>query len=777
MSERDFVLAEANGAAQRASLWTRPGAGVVSALKSTCKFGLVSSISFAALALATGVAAAQDSGEEANAGSGSDEIVVVAQRREENLQDVPISIQALSSDMLEAANIDDAISLGLYIPGLEINASNGAATTYLRGIGTDNAVSGAESPVAYYVDGVYVASPAAALFTLNNVERVEVLRGPQGTLFGRNASGGVIQIITRAPDQDFGGEVSLGYGNYNTLEGSLYATAGVSDRLATDLAVSFRDQGDGYGDNPTLGTDVYATDNWAVRNTWLYRGDATDVRFSLSATETETDIGSRVVPAGNSILLAGETNQGGLTFFGGIPDQGANISTWDTALTINHRFDGFDLVSITSFQHAENQYIASADSSAAALLRIAADEFNDTFTQEFQLLGETQSGDWIAGFYYFTNDAGYDSFNTLLATPALISISNIAASQETNSYAVYGQLTQNLSDRLRGTLGLRYTLDEREFSGTNVVPTSGGPVVLTVPANNQSTDDDALTWRLALDYDFSDAIMGYVSYNRGFKSGQFAVNAFTTPPVDSEILDAFEVGLKSELFDHRLRLNVAAFYYDYQSLQSQVVVGTTPTIVNAGDAVIQGIDVDFNARLSDQFRVFGGVSILDSESQDYPNPPSFVPNNPSGPAPNGITLPLGPGGSLVQVGAPGSGNAPGTLLNARGNSLPLAPELTATLGASYTVETSSSGAFEFNANLAYNDGFFFEFENRAAQDAYTIFGASLNWTSPTERFGVSLWGANLTDEEYFTGGTSYAFGDFGFPAAPATYGVTLRAGF
>jgi iron complex outermembrane receptor protein len=692
-------------------------------------------------------------------------IVVTAQRREERLQDIPIAVNAPSGELLQQTGVLDTRSLAVLVPNLEVGYVNQSAILFLRGVGTQNTLPGVEPSVATYVDGVYFPSPAGALFYYNNIDRIEVLKGPQGTLFGRNATGGVIHVITKDPGDQPELRGSLGYDNHDTVEISAYGSMPISNALAADLAVYYRDQGEGYGTNGNTGEDVMYVDTLSLRSKWVLDLDRTRATAIFNYIETQTDLGAYRVPYEDTVLFSGQTNQGFYTSFTNVPDPDANTDTLNGSFELRHDLGATELVSITAYTDLNTRFAAIADGSSAAAVQLPVEVNSKTFTQELQLIGSAGRLDWIVGAYYFNDKTSADRFETIIFNGAL-TVSDLVAQQRTESLAGFGQVTFAATDQLNLTAGLRYTQDWRDYraSQRNFVPPAGSRPndLSTYPLTqvDEETSEGQLTWRLAASYELAPDVLGYVSWNRGFKSGQFTINEPLNDPIVSETIDAYEIGLKSELLDRKLRLNIAGFYYNYRDLQAQQVIGTTPITVNAGDAEIYGLDVDFEAVLTQELTLFGGLGIVEGEYKNFDNAIGFVPNV----APAGIP---GPPGAV-----PGSGNR-SVIVDASGNSITSAADVTLNVGARY-LRSTSAGDFGLTAVVNHRGESFYNFNNSVSAGPYTIVNGSIDWTSPNGRIGASLWVENLFDEEYVLRVESFGFGNFATPARPVTYGIRLR---
>jgi iron complex outermembrane receptor protein len=708
------------------------------------RFFLAATASLLALTAGLDRASAQSTEAPPNqspAASGAlQEVIVTAQKRSERLQDVPIAVSAITADTALAQGIKDTTDLSEAIPGLEMYPQNVQMSPYIRGIGNKNTSPGDESAAAIYVDGVYIADMAAGMFSLNNIDRVEVLKGPQGTLFGRNAAAGVIQIVTRDPQQTPSMDASVGYGNYNTVESSLYATTGITDKLAADIAVYGMNQGSGWGTNLATGKDAFYGYEVALRSKWQLSLDDTTVTATV-----DYDRSRPIVPPAFTAPIAGHPYAGGVTFQG-FYNTDSNIDVYgDTrqvgsSLQIKQDLKWAELVSITSYRDVRSVYNIDSDGTPALLQEATLYQPDTAWTQEVQLVSPSDSKvKWIAGFFYYNDDAAY----TPLALQVKTTKINISDDQTSQSYAAFGQATVPvINDANNITLGLRYTIDDRHIDGGETV---NGKTALTA---DQSANFDKVTWRLSYDHHFTDDILGYVENSSGFKSGVFNTVAPNTPAVHPEIVDDYEIGFKSEFFNHTLRANVAAFYDEIRDMQLQVSAPGGTILLNAAQAAIKGFDLDMEANPISHLSLTGGVEYLDSYYTSFPGAAYFNP--------------IVGGGNVQAVG------------NATGNALINAPRWTFNLSAQYSIPTEV-GDFRLALSDYFNSGYVFDQQARLRQPQFNLVNSSVDWAAPRGNWGVRLWAKNLTDVRYYSNIIPQVFGDTTTPAPPRTFGVTLTA--
>ncbi|WP_313807894.1 TonB-dependent receptor [Sphingobium sp.] len=701
-------------------------------------------IASAASAQETSAAPSADSaGSAVQAQGGVEDIVVVAQRRSERLQEVPIAITALTSKALEVSGVTTTTSLQNSVPGLSMSVQQTSVSPFIRGIGNRNTAPGDESAAALYIDGVYTASLAASVFSLSNIERIEVLKGPQGTLFGRNAAAGVIQVITKNPSTTPSMEASLSYGNYETVVGQFYATTGITDTLAADLSVYGMHQGQGWGRNLATGNEVYKGHEIGIRSKWLL--DLGDTTVTLSGDYNRNN------PVLDPALraLQGKQLSGGIGYPGffnvnNTIDVDGTTRQWGGNLQVRHDFGDFQFVSITSHRDVKLILNFDQDGTPANLSTAVFDQYARATTQELQLLAPRDAAfQWIVGAFYFHDNSAYDPLTLTGSTAGGRTIQRFSR-QTSTSYAGYAQGTVEIMPQTNLILGARYTSDKRSINGVDAVNgTFGAPV-------NQHATFSKPTWKVSLDHKFDRDLMVFAQYARGFKSGVFSAPAPTQPAVRPEIIDAFELGFKSELFGRRLRFNASIFYNLFKDVQLQVPVLGSSVLINAARGDVKGLEAELEFVPDRNFRLSASLSYLDGTYTRFPAAPAFTPL---------------PGGGASQVA-----------IDASGNDTIYTPPFTANLNAQYKIP-ATIGDFDVTGSVYYNDGFFFDPENRARQDNYVLVNASLGWTSANGRWGVKLYGRNLTDAHYYNQIIPQRFGDTAVPDAPRTYGVMVRMNF
>lgn len=684
------------------------------------------------------------------------EITVFAQRVAQNLQKVPIVVDTVTAEQAQNRGVTNIQSLFSTIPNLTFATASYGTNTYIRGVGDNSASPNNEPSTAVYIDGVYYAqSQALTSFDFNNIQQIAVLKGPQGTLFGRNSTAGVIQITTPDPQQQLGGRVEAGYGNYDTLNGEGYLTGGLTDKLAANVSVLAMDQMDGFGRDLTNGTPTYLQKNVAIRTKWLYDLSAA-TQYRLEADYADFASGGtpdQFVPVsaglGPTTTPKASYNHG--PFAGwynvyGNPDHDDNMQ-YGAALTVDHDFGSVAHgQSISSYRYVTGYQVIDSDQTALNL-----NEINEHFdahyvTQEFHLNNQNPGRfNWLVGaFYYGSQVFGSDpriQYGSQLKN-GYVAYHGV---QDASSGSVFGQATAEIVDQTKLTLGMRYTYETlKDFSQTDSEAglTTAGPFA-------QKIKSDPLTWRAALDHQFTSDIMGYASYNRGFKSGGFNLSSPGSAPFFPEYVDAYEMGLKSEFLDHRVRLNLAGFYYHYRDIQVAIVLGGNQLFQNAAAARLYGLDESLDFVVTDHFTLSTGLGLLSAKYQDYPNARGYTPA--------GAAFPIA---------------------NAAGASLPFAPPATGFVSADYHDLMTPVGKLGATVNLSYNDRSFVSPDMGLERPTYFMLNATVEWRALSDdSWSVRLWGKNLTNAIYYPFASESATGWYVSLGQPRTYGITAEKDF
>ena len=701
-------------------------------------------------ALASGVlwtpaARAQGAGEKATQ---LEEVVVTAQRRSESAQNVPISVAVMSSESAQAAGAVDTNSLSGKVPAL-VAVPSGSTLYFLRGVGTTGSSNNIEQSVATYIDGVYLYSTWTSIVPLTGTDRVEVLKGPQGTLFGRNTTGGVIQVITRDPlTASPALEASAGYGNYRTYSGSFYGAAKLNDTLGASLTVDYRNQDKGFGFNTVRNVKAMWSKNLSVQGKVVWAPiDGTKVTGFFWYDDYDSGgHNSQVVP-GFKGLDGVVSNPGRFQFVANTPDAW-KWKSYLGYLRLDQDFGFANFVSITSWRKITQRYDLDQDATPITVVDATLIIPAHNWSQEFQLLSKPESRlTWLLGAYFFKGSALYDPITIRGAAAAAFGGSlEEYRRQDTESSSLFGQATYEILPATRLTAGLRYT-DEKEKLRPGMTTSRGIPIATLPVFHSDEVDSSGWTYRVALDHKFTQDVMGYVSYNRGLKSGGFPlVTAVNLPAFLPEKLDAWEAGAKSELFNRRLRLNLAGYYYKFHDIQVNRITTAGNAVSNAAQAELKGVDLDFEATPIANLNVYGSFGYLHGRYTDYPNAIFYVQR---------------PTGGAAQVTA-----------NAKGKTTVYSPKWNGSFGAYYTIPTNS-GDFRINGFIQYQDKQFVTPGNELPMGAYALVNGSLGWQSPNKKYAVTLWSRNLLDRKYRANVLISTVGFLADPSPPRTYGITL----
>ncbi len=714
-----------------------------------------------------------------------EEIVVTAQRRAESVQDIPIAINAFTDEQMKAVGIDTTLDLQLKVPGLHLEPLAGHGLAYLRGVGTDTLTPGLEPTTALHVDGVYLPRLMSIISDFYDAERVEVIKGPQGTLFGRNATGGVIHLLSRKPQDELGGYLDVSGGNHATVrvEGALNVP--ISERAALRVAGLFHDN-NGYSDNGFTGKDEDTTDIKSFRTQLLFQPtDAVSIRVFGDYTDDQSSRGtaSHVSPPLSDnpyVAFSGGTVLPGIrdTY----RDVTANNETedWGIGAEITWDLGNVEVKSLSSYRENENRYQVDFD-----LTEINAGGFNDPITdseyfqQEFQM-SSTGEGplEWVVGAFLFDDEALHDypfpfSFGQFAVGPTVGGVYDTVfihgySHLDTFAWALFGQASYRLNDHLRAHLGIRYSDEEKEidFESYSAVPLSpaltgpeyvdsrpapGGPPTV---AHQSETDSDSVTPKFGIDFFVNEDVMIYFGATRGFKSGGYNTVLFGPLPeaVKPETIWSFEGGFKSTLADGKLRLNASAFYYDYKNIHQNVDLADNAqgyaNVRNAGDAEVFGIEADMVLALTNQFVVDGMFSYLDTELKDLMAPDLNVPGNPS--------------------------------IDQRGNPLPRSPEFIFGFGAAYTMPVQA-GDVTLRGDYYYMDDerYWSVFKDPLnSGDSYTRVNARLQFDHSSGKWSIAAYARNLLDEDAESNGfRSTTFGNLRTYQPPRTWGANVRYNF
>lgn len=717
-------------------------------LRSSSVFAMSALLS---MGVSTTAFAAEQSGgaDAANVQAGALEIgdiIVTAQRREQRLQDVPIAVTALSGGALKSAGIAGSEQLTQVTPGLVFSNATIFAQPVIRGIGASAASSGDESNVATYVDGVYMPKQIGNFYRFNSIERIEVLKGPQGTLFGRNATGGAISITTRAPSAQPVLELDGEYGRFNRASLKGYASGGLGDKVAADIAVSYDRMPNIFTLIPQNRTPITA-ENVGVRAKIVIT-PTEEFKLVLAADYASTNDASSLMfqpepgtkplgasPPFNAPIATGDYN------FSLNNEPKLDVEQYGGSLTAVYEAGWGTITSLSSYRYGTNKSLSDFDLTIVPLVLIDQNMRDRTFQQELRF-GSAGDGpfNWLAGVYYFNDTAFYEPLSFNPGTPG---VSAIRTKLKTQAFAGYADGTYDLSDQWSFTAGLRFSSETKKFVRGSV---NGFQVINGLKANWKDVSPRAI-----ISYKPNSSNLIYLSFSKGFKSGQFNTVSLQATPVDPEKLMAYEAGWKLTIA-RRATLNSSIFYYDYTNFQTQIfdpARGVT-LLNNAQAARTYGFDVQLMWQVQDNFKLSAGAAYLNAKFKDFRNAP--------------ITVPSPTGFGNVQV-----------IRDLKGFSMARAPRLTANLGGDYTVDLGgNSGSLVFSANGYASSKYYWDVGNRVTQKSYMVANAQVEWRSVDGHWAVRAFGRNITDERYGRFRSATALGDSYTAADPVTYGVGLR---
>lgn len=737
-----------------------------------------------------------------------EEIIVTAERRQESLQDVPIAVTAFTTQKIESLKIEDFHDLAFQIPGFSINTfSKSRHNPALRGGSSSLASAGAENAVGLFIDDVYFGGPGDFEIDIFDVERIEVLRGPQGTLFGRNTTGGLINVVTKDPGEEFEGKVKVSLGNYNLNQFGAYVAAPIATNLAGSLAISSVHR-DGTSYNSVTDNDVDNQNSSAFRGKLVWdASDTLEVKFGLShsakdETGSARDATSPVAFVDLDVLADQNFRIDGDPRTVQMHTDGRYVSEqWVGTLHVSKELDNMTLQSITTGRLFDvEQEPENLGGLPTPIFAIADERDIETFTQEFRLISNNESAlNWQAGVYLLHSDdtrflevttrwdestAGgafaslfgcpaqtLEDFENFVVTPSCL-ISNPGLFDENNfntvenvtttSYSAYAQGTYDFDNNLSVTLGGRYTNDEKKLRGTTTDEYDWSWNPRPGESFRNSADWGEFTWRAALDYKPADNVLVYGSVSTGFRSGAYDMTQsdpdLVDLPVAPETVTNLEVGFKSRFASDRVQLNVAVFDTTYEDLQfyvNAIGAGGASATTNAGEATVKGVEVEFTWAATDALTLDFAYSHQDGTSKDIP-PEAEIPE-----------------------GTPPQGTVPNSYI----------------FGADYVADTAN-GEFYFHVDYLIKDEYSLEFMDnsipqfRSKVDGMLNVNFGLNFENG---WGVQVWGKNLRDENVVLYGQDFWFSVYGPTIGtnpevtnasfgprygdPRTYGISLSYDF
>jgi iron complex outermembrane receptor protein len=726
-----------------------------------------------------------------------EEVIVTAQKREQSLQNTPIAITAFDRDAIDARGISTVRDLSLFAPNVQIvesPAGTSGATIAIRGSATINPAITWEPVVGLYLDGVFLGKNLGGIFDIVELERVEILRGPQGTLYGKNTVGGAINMITRKPAEDMGGELNLSVGNEGYQQARLRLDSGSLGTVGEGLGqfsanlAYLKGERDGYYDNvnldPTAGANFFVnpksssefsdldSEVWRI-DTLLQVSDTFSVRYAYDHSERDQQPSKGQLTDVNKALFEISGFDGALADLmqlyvepeGDNADKISNdFSTRENSQVDGHAlfldwdagnwgvFGDVTLKSITAYREMDYDDKVDIDGTNMDLFHSGRDIDYDQTSQEIQMLGSTDTIDYVVGLYYFEESGDVVNpiaFFGLFGTPT--DINNYGL--DNDSYAIYSQLEWRPPsiEQLSVTVGLRYTDEQKDQYIDHPNSSTGG-----VGAFSEDDDEswDNTSGSLVLGWDFSDEIHGYARFAQGWKSGGFNGEAPTAASFhdsyDPEEVDSYELGLKSRFLDNRLQINAAAFYNEIDDMQFSVFLegsgGAASIVNNAGQATTQGIELEAVAQLTDNLSLSLNYGYLDAEYDEF-----------------------------IELGVDVKDD----------KDFPYAPENTASVSVDWAIGNWGWGDLDLHADWNYNDDYVpytNPSQNATSQiDSYELINANLTLSEVqvgsdmTMQF--SLWGKNLADEEYRQNTIPFGFWTISYFGEPRTYGFDARLMF
>ena len=718
----------------------------------------------ALLTLAGSAVWAQTAVEAPAASGGLDEIVVVAQKRSENLQDVPVAITAISASSLQQNRIETTKDIQFLAPALLYNQAGDNAQPFLRGIGSDLVGPNLDASVATYIDGVYISNNAGTVTGLLGVDQVEVLEGPQGTLFGRNAVGGAISVYTMTPHDTPEASLTTTFGDYARTQLTGYASGQIAPTLDAGIYFAYdRRQSFEHILNPD-DPQHEAQGGVRVKFVWTpldgikLTGSAEFTRtasFEAAALRNiQTDaLGYDV---GGRQIIAPYTYDDALRQFYNAKTQ---------AYTLREEVDvGFaNLVGISGYRYLNVDTGNDLDGTNAGLLTDTATDNSRQLSQELQLLSKPGSYiTWIGGLYGFGENTGYFPtaiISNLIYGPGVLA--NVTTAQvTTRSYAAFGQATIPLTfitDGLSLTLGERYTRDQKKFTASSFNSSGNGypgsPLALVGSPtiyDPQSASWSRFTPKITIQDKIGSTLL-YATYSQGFKGGAYNIaTPSDSAPVAPERLYAYEIGSKSEFAEGRVRLNTSVYHYDFKDLQVSIIndiASGATSLQNAGAGKAYGGEIALTVAPVQGLTFDSSLSMEHTEYTSFHNAASFD---------------ITPGGNTPVV------------IDATGNQIERAPKFVFNLGGDYRYPLPNGATLDTGMKWYHNSGFFWEPTDRFRQSPYSVVNLSTTYAFPGDHFSITGWVTNLTNQYYQTALLLVPVSVDLKDAEPRMYGVSFK---
>ncbi len=739
-----------------------------------------------------------------------EEVVVQARRVEESLQTAPVAVSAFNANEIQRMFAQDLRDVGGYSPNVTIQAIPGfrAASVAIRGVSQGDIPSSFDPAVAVVVDGFVYGHAQTSLLDMFDIEQIEILRGPQGTLFGKNTIGGVVNVRSKRPSGELGGDLVLRAGNYGRFDVRAALDFPIAEDLLAGRIAVLSNNSDGEYDNKINGDDANGDDVQAVRGKFLltpnenfealltleYEKDRSDTPPVINTTiQSDGVYGGDLffdpnavlgLPPGTLAAYPGRGVPGGLPLgdphdiylvdskthlgrggIGTLPTNSHDFDIRGIYLNAEYSFpNGGTLTSITGYRSVDSKLYNDYLGEPVPIYATVRAVDRDTWSQELRFAADlTDNIRYVIGGYYQNNEMDYYNLTSLGPAHPFFAPTGLFlsadGSQETDAWGIFGEGSYQFTDRARLFVGLRYTDEQKDFSLRPL------EVAGEVGSTSDSNSWDDITYRAGIDYQLTDDIFAYFSYSTGFKSGGYNEQASTLTaigPFDEEKADSYELGVKSELFDQRLRLNAAVFHVKYDDLQLDSVVpepsspvGQESRVTNAGESTVWGVELEAAASLTDQFLVQASLGYLDAEYDSY----NCALGNPDARPPSSKLV--NPDLNLYDC----------SFLDPKRS-----PKWTGSLRADYIWPLDNGSVVGANVGVVYTDSYYNDTLNSSGGEGEdrTLLNASVRYTSPDDRWEVALWGQNLTDEEYQTTGLGVAnLWSFSTYGPPRTYGIEL----
>jgi iron complex outermembrane receptor protein len=735
----------------------------------------------AAWSTIAGVASAQQAPAASNTVS-VDEVVVTARRREENLKDVPVAVSAFSAAKLEQQGGTDITVLSQTTPNITVQTARGSNSTlisYIRGVGQQDPLWGYEPGVGLYVDDVYIYRPQGAVLDIFDIQRIEVLRGPQGTLYGRNTIGGAIKYVTKRLGDEASAKVKATYGSYNETDVMVSGQTPIGDTGLSVGGAYALYQHDGYGKNLTTGADQYDKDVHAYRLSAEYK-PTNDLFFRLAYDRVEDNSNPRhghretLPTVGNYPILGVYDTQAGVGDKNHVRTKGLSLTgEWNATEHLTFK-------SITADRQGHTQTLIDFDGTPLPTLDVPATYDDRSFSQELQAVYSDENVQGVFGLYYMNSQASGE-FDTIAGNLG-VSIAD-GGKVNTQSFAAFFDFSANLTDRLKVSLGARATRDAKRanvfryfYLGATPSPYQHGaprPILQVRTQYDANKTFEQFTPRISVSYDLNDDLTTYASFSKGYKSGGWDMrgDAFITPQTTQgykpEVVKTYEAGLKGYALDRRVSFSSAAFLSKYtdQQVTTQVVVpsGIASSVDNAGGSTLYGVEFEANTKFS---KHLSGNVALGYIHAKYDTFSRFVPA--------GAPDPLNPSTVL----------ATGKVINVADlYGFQNTPKVTGNVSLTWRADLGG-GDLAITPMVSYRDKYQ-QFEQPLPaldQKAFTLVDLTAIWTAPGGKYKLALTGKNLTNEKYRTGGYNFAGATYnnsviGFYGPPRTVTGSVEVAF